>query len=254
METRGGRIVKATDNACGVLLALRQLGDAGVTELANELDYSQSAVHAQLNTLIENGLVSKEENRYRLSLQFLNLARGVMSQFGDIDNIRSEVNSLAENTDEVAQFATNEGGRVVYLHKAQGDNAVKTGSFMGKREPIHSTAMGKAILSTKSKEDVKEIIGRHGLTKQTENTVTNCRELYDELDQIRESGHAIDDEENVRGLRCVAAPVIVSEGESLGAVSVTGPASRMTDDRFQSQIIDAIKSSANLIEINYKFS
>jgi len=230
------------------------MGDAGVTELANELDYSQSAVHAQLNTLINNGFVSKEGTKYRLSLQFLDLTRSVMSRFGDFDNIRSEINSLAESTDEVAQFATDEGGEIVYLHKACGDNAVKTGSYMGKREPIHSTAMGKAILSTKPEEDVSQILNKRGLTKQTEETVTNCTEFFDQLDQAKRKGYAISNEENVRGLRCVATPVVVSGGESLGAVSVTGPASRMTNERFQSEIIEKIKSSANLIEINYKFS
>ena len=248
-----GRIINATDNACRILAVLRRLDGAGVTELADELDYSQSAVHAQLNTLRKHGLVVQDGTTYRLSLQFLDIAQHVTSRFGDIDVIRSEVNSLADETGEVAQFTTHERGKIVYIHKARGDNAVKTGSFMGKREHLHSTAMGKAVLSTKSDEEIDEIINAFGLPEQTPHTATTREELLAHLADIREQGYAVDDEENVRGLRCVAVPVMTSE-EDLGAVSVTGPTSRMSNKRIQSGLVDAIANSANIIEVNYKFS
>jgi DNA-binding IclR family transcriptional regulator len=235
-------------------MALQELDGAGVTELSEELDYSQSAVHAQLNTLVENGFVVKEGTTYRLSLRFLDIAQHVMSRFGNFDIIRSEINSLAEKTGEVAQFTTDENGKIVYLHRAQGDNAVKTGSFMGKREYLHSTAMGKVILSMKSVEEVDSIIDQHGLPEQTENTATTRKELFERLERVQKQGYAIDDEESVKGLRCVAAPVMASEHEHLGAVSVTGPASRMTDERFESEYIETVKNSANIIEVNYRFS
>lgn len=248
-----GRIISATDNACQILTALRQLDGAGVTELADELEYSQGAVHAQLTTLRKHGLVVKDGTTYQLSLQFLEIAQHVTSRFGDIDIIRSEVNSLANETGEVAHFTTRERGKIVYIHKARGDNAVKTGSFMGKREHLHSTAMGKAILSTISDEEIDEIIDAFGLPEQTNCTATTREELQIRLEDVREQGYAIDDEENVRGLRCVAFPVMASD-EILGAVSVTGPTSRMTDDRIESELIDAVANSANIIEVNYKFS
>lgn len=254
MGNREGRIVKATDNACRILTALRELDGAGVTELAEKLDYSQSAVHAQLHTLSECGFVVKDGTTYRLSFQFLDFAQHVVSRFGNFDIIRSEVNSLADETGEVAQFATDEDGEIVYLHKADGDNAVKTGSFMGKREHLHSTAMGKAILSTRSIEEVDKLIEDRGLPKQTENTLTTRDELLEYLERTRELGYAVDNEENVRGLRCVAVPVMATETENLGAVGVTGPASRMTEERYKTEIVDAVRSSANLIEVNYKFS
>lgn len=254
MEDREGRIVQATDNACQLLVALRQMDGAGVTELAEELDYAQSAVHAQLNTLRKNGLVVKDENTYRLSLQFMDLAQHIVSRFGNFDIIRSEVDSLAEETGEVAQFATRERGEIVYLYKSKGENAIKTGSFMGKREDLHSTGMGKAILSTLPTDELDEIVSKQGLPRKTENTATTREELLERLDEVRERGYAIDDEENVVGLRCAAVPVMASVDENLGAVSVTGPASRITDDRFESEIVEKIEHTANIIEVNYKFS
>lgn len=248
-----GRVIKATNNACRILESLREFDEAGVTELAEELDYSQSAVHAQLNTLKLNGLVVQNGNKYRLSFQFLDLAQHVVSQFGDFDIIRSEVDSLAKETGEVAQFVTDERGKIVHVHKAKGSNAVKTGSFMGKREPLHSTAMGKAILSTKSTEEIDGIIRNPGLAKKTDRTATTRSELLDRLEMVQERGYAIDDGENVRGIRCIAVPIMTSE-ENLGSLGVTGPSSRMSDERLETELIDAVQSSANIIEVNYKFS
>lgn len=248
-----GRIINATDNACRILAALRRLDGAGVTELAEEVEYSPSAVHAQLNTLRKSGFVVKDGTTYQLSLKFLDIAQHVVSRFGDIDVIRSEVNTLADETGEVAQFATHEQGKIVYIHKSRGDNAVKTGSFMGKREHLHSTAMGKAILSTRPEEEADEIVDAFGLPEQTPRTATTYEELRTRLETVREQGYAVDDEENVRGLRCVAIPVMASD-ESLGAVGVTGPTSRMTDERIETEFVDAVANSANIIEVNYKFS
>jgi DNA-binding IclR family transcriptional regulator len=227
---------------------------AGVTDLADELNYAQSAVHAQLNTLRQNGLVIKDGDTYRLSLQFLELAQHVVSRFGNFDIIRSEVDSLAEETGEVAQFAAREGGEIVYLYQSKGENAVKTGSFMGKREALHSTGMGKAILSATPTEKLEEIVSDSSLPRMTENTATTREELFERLNRARERGYAIDNEEHVLGLRCVAVPVMATEEEPLGAVNVTGPASRMTDERFESEIVDIIERSVNIIELNYKFS
>lgn len=254
MANGEGRIVKATDNACRILMRLSETEGARVTELAEDLDYSQSAVHAQLNTLRKNGFVVQDGTTYQLSCQILDMASHVVSQFGSFDIIRTEVNELADETGEVAQFTTCEQGMVVYVHKAKGDNAVKTGSFMGKREHLHSTAMGKAILSTMPKDEIDEVITDFGLPKMTERTATTREELFQRLEKVQERGYAIDDEENVRGLRCIAVPVMASEQKALGAVSVTGPISRMSDERFETELYDEISNSVNIIEVNYKFS
>ncbi len=246
-------MINATENACRVLVALRRLGGAGVTELSEELDYSPSAVHAQLNTLRQQGFVVQEGTTYRLSLRFLDMSRHVVSRFGDVDVVRSEVDSLADETGEVAQFGTDERGELVYVLKSRGDNAVKTGSFTGKREHLHSTAMGKAILSTMSDDGVEEVIDAFGLPEQTPRTATDPAELLDTVDDVRDRGYAVDDEENVRGLRSVAVPVTAND-DRIGAVSVTGPASRMGIDEMEGELSTLLERSANIIEVNYKFS
>ena len=254
MAKPDGRIIMATDIACQVLIELLSCGEAGVTELADELGLAPSTVHAQLNTLKQNGFVTQNGTKYKLSFYFLDFTQKILSRFGNFDAVRSEIDRLAKESGEVAQFATNEDGRIIHVHKVRGDNAVKTGSFMGKREPLHSTGLGKAILSTMSDEEILQIVDEFGLPKKTEKTITTRKQLFEHLENVRSKGYAIDDEENVRGLRCIAIPVMASPQENLGAISITGPVSRMTDDRIQHKLVELLSNSVNLIELNYKFS
>ena len=254
MGVKDTRTIKSVDCACQILMLLQERDGAGVTELAKELGYAKSAIHSQLSTLLENELVVKDDNTYRLSLRYLDMAEHVKGQVGNYDVIKNEIDSLAAETGEVAQFATEEHGRLVYVYKAKGQTAVETASSVGRREYLHSTALGKAILSQLPRERVDEIIDERGLPEKTEETVTTPEALYERLATARERGYAIDDEENIRGLRCIAAPVLDSNESVFGALSISGPYSRMTDERIEEELNGTISRSANVIEINSKFS
>jgi DNA-binding IclR family transcriptional regulator len=246
--------VQSVDIACQLLRELQTRETAGITELADELDYAKSAVHTQLATLEANELVVKDGTSYRLSLRFLDMAESVKSQISKYDVIVSEVKSLAAETDEVVHFGTEEHDWLVYLCKEKGDKGVETSSSIGRREYLHLTGMGKAILSTYPRERVEEIVDRRGLPANTENTITSRSELFDELETIRERGYAVDNQENITGVRCIAVPIENEDGETLGALSVTGPSRRLTDDRLETELEEAVSKAANVIQVNYKFS
>ena len=84
----------------------------------------------------------------------------------------------------------------------------------------------------------------------TENTVETRDELFEQLERIRDRGYAVDDEERVRGVRCVAGPVLRDGGEAVGAMSVSGPKHRMTDERLEESILDGLRRSVNVVEVN----
>jgi DNA-binding IclR family transcriptional regulator len=250
---RAPRTVQAVQTAFDIVDVLQERGGAGVTELAGELDRSKSTVHCQLTTLLENEYVVKRDDTYRLSLRYLHLGEVVKSRYDVLEVVPSELDDLATETGEVAQFATEEHGRAVYLYKANGEKAVRTASTIGKREYLHCLSLGKAILAHLPRERVVQIVERHGLPRKTANTVTSEEVLFEQLDRVRERGYAIDDEEMISGLRCIAAPVTGPDGV-LGAVSISGPSSRMTDERFEDELSALVKRSANIIEINTQFS
>lgn len=248
------RKVKAVQTACDILEVLQDREKAGVTEIAQEVGRTKGSVHIQLSTLESNELIVGTNGEYRLSLRFIDLAETVKENFGLIPKAETELQKLADTTGEKAQFGTLEHGRMVYLSKATGENAVLSASRPGKRVEMHATALGKAMLAHLPENQVDEIIDQHGLTQHTKHTVSDRQELKEELDKIREQGFALDDQELIDGLRCIAAPILLDEETVVGSISVTGPSSRIKGTRFHTELPESVTDAAHIIGINIKLS
>lgn len=245
--------VKATETTLTLVEALKATGNGRVTELADHLDISKSAVHNHLSTLEQHGYVVKENDHYRLGLKFLDLGGSIRNDMRLFKVAEPEVKQLAEETGELANLLTEEHGRGVYLYRSKGSDAVDMDTYVGMRKYLHATALGKAILSGLPEARVEEISDRHGLPAITENTITEPVALFEDLETIRERGYAVDDEEATDGVRCVAAPIKTDE-QILGSVSISGPTSRLRGDRFERDIPDKVRSAANVIELNVKYT
>ncbi|GAA0237591.1 IclR family transcriptional regulator [Haladaptatus pallidirubidus] len=252
-ENHTGRTIQSVKIAFSIIDVAQRRENVGVTELANELGHSKSTIHSHLQTLVNQEILVPEDDGYRLSLRILDMARRVRDQVGNYDVIEKEVNELATNTNEIAQFGIEEYGRVSYLCKAMGPKAVETASRVGTQQPMYATSLGKTILAYLTTDRQEQIIANCSFERQTKNTISDAEELYDELERITERGYGIDNEENIHGLRCVAAPV-QNEDTVLGAISISGPTSRFTDDRLHSELAEQVLRAANVIELNTKFS
>jgi DNA-binding IclR family transcriptional regulator len=249
-ERKAGRKVQAVQTSCDVLDALQELDGAGVTELAEYLDVSKATVHGHLATLYDNEYVVKSDGEYRLSLRFVDFGTHAKQSVDVYEVAGEEVDRLADETGEVAQLMVEEHGRGVYLHKSVGENGVQTASYVGDRRYLHCTALGKAMLAHLPETRVDEILDRHGMPRKTENTTTDRDALKDELESVRDRGVAFDSGEIFKGLRCVAAPVTGHDGALYGAISVSGPTSRMKGPRFEEEIPETVLGAANVIQIN----
>lgn len=255
MANRNGRrSLKTLEKGLEIIETLRANDEMGVTEIAETLGVTKGTVHPYLATLEQNEFVVNNDGRYTLSLQFLELGEYIKHGLQGYEEARRELENLASETGELAQFAVEEHGRAVYLYKVGGEMAVDTASSIGKREYLHCIALGKAMLAHMPKERVREIVDRHGLSKQTENTITDRETLFEELERVREQGFARDLEEKYKGLRCIAAPILGNEEQLIGAISVSGPARRMQGMWFDEELPDEVRRSANVIEINTHFS
>ncbi|MDS0223048.1 IclR family transcriptional regulator [Haloarcula sp. S1AR25-5A] len=248
-----GRTIQSADITLNIIGELQTQDATSVTELANQLGHSKSTIHNHLHTLEDQQLIVREDGEYRLSLRILDMAMHVREQIGNYEVIRNEADALAAETGEIIQFGIEEHGKVSYLYKATGEQAVETLSRVGKQQPMHSTSLGKTILAYLSEDRTDRLIESMDLEQFTSNTITSTAELRSELEEIRQRGYGIDDEENIGGLRCVSAPV--ENGDTvLGAISITGPLSRFTDDRIHGELSDLAIGAANVIELNTKFS
>lgn len=246
--------VKATKVTLEIIDTLRQLDGAGVSEIAQQLDKPTSTVHDHLRTLEQEQYLVKEGDEYHISTRFLQLGDQARSRKKVFEIARPEINELAEKSGEHANLMIEEHGLGVFLYRARGPDAVQLDTHAGMRVPLQTTAMGKTIMAFRPREDVEEILDRHGLPAVTENTISEKDELLDHLEEIRERGYAYDDEERVKGMRCVAAPITDDDGRAIAAVSISGPKSRMQADRFTNDIPEQTRRSANVIEVNLTYS
>lgn len=221
------RTVKTADTLLSVINNLQQLDGAGVTELAEHLGLAKSTVHDHLATLRKHGYVIKEEDSYYLSLKFLNHGTYARDRFSLRDTIDPSIRRLAEDTEETVWFAVEEHGELVHLFRAAGERAVDLVCRPGTRVPVHTTAAGKAILASYPDERARDIAAERKLTRRTPDTVTDIETLVRQLDAIREDGLAITEGEDYEGVAAVATAVSVG-GETLGAVSVSGPDRRLS--------------------------
>ena len=170
------------------------------------------------------------DHRYYLGSHCLALG----SQFLDETDMRAEarpiLEDLVEETGETTHLGIRDGVNVVYLDKVETKHPVRMYSRVGALSPIYSTGIGKALLAF-SDEQLFERVVEAGLDRRTPNTITDPLRLQADLDRVRARRYAIDDVENEDGIRCVAAPIRAANGSALGAISISGPASRIPDER-----------------------
>ncbi|CQR51810.1 MULTISPECIES: HTH-type transcriptional regulator XacR [Haloferax] len=245
--------VRTTEKTLALVEELMEKGPCGVTELASDLDMGKSAVHNHLTTLQKHGYVLKDGDDYRVGLKFLEVGGHSRKSMEVYQVAEPEVKSLAADTGELANLLVEEQGMGVYLMRAKGDDAVDLDTYAGLRTHLHTTALGKAILANLPESRVDEIIERHGLERKTPKSIGTREELFQVLEGVRERGYAIDDGERLEGLRCLAAPIKSSAGEVLGAISVSAPASRVSDEDLHGSLPERVLSAANVVELNINY-
>lgn len=245
--------VKATRVSFDVVEALQELNSAGVTELADHLGLPPSTVHDHLRTLEELELVVKENGSYHTGMRFLEFGGYARQRRKVFEVAKPELQRLSEQTGEHANLMIEEHGRGVFLYKTEGENAVKLDTYHGYRVHLQTTALGKAMMAHMPREEVVDILDRHGMPAITDRTITDRERLFEEFEEIRERGYAKDVEERVEGMRCVAAPILADD-EVLGAISVSGPKNRVEGERFEEEIPSEVLSTSNVIEVNMTYS
>lgn len=234
-----------------IIETLKQLDEATVTEIASELDISKSTAYNHVTTLRSGGYLRKDGTKYKLSFKFLEIGDYSRRRNDVYEIARPEIEKLAAETNEVANLMFEEGGQGVHIYRSRNEVDIHLSNKPGMRVPLHCTSLGKAILAYRSEDRVQEIVNEHGLPPRTEHTITDEDALFEELEKVRERGYALDKEENILGLRCVAVPIHHNE-RVVASISVSGPKRRMKEERFREEVPELLLSKANVIELNIR--
>ena len=248
--------LKTTARSLALIDRIRERGGANLPQLAEDLSLAKSTVYKHVMTLYECGYLVKEGDEYHIGPKFLGLGEHARSRKVGYKFADDAVRELTEATDEEVDFVIEDHGRVVTISesyhkwvKYPGESdSNRYRARMGTYYHMHATASGKAILAELPQERTEAILDRWGLPANTDNTITDRRALFEELDRVDDRGYAIDDEEFTEGLRSVGMAVERPDGPPIGAMSVSGPSYRITDEVIEQNIIPVLERTVDSFE------
>ncbi|MFH8838272.1 IclR family transcriptional regulator [Streptomyces sp. NPDC017868] len=225
--------VQSVDRAVSVLEILAQRGEAGVSEVAVEIDVHKSTAFRLLGALEARGLVEQaaERGKYRLGFGIVRLAGAVTGRLDITQQGRPVCERLSEEIGETVNIAVLQEHYAVNLYQVRGPGAVGTHNWVGQLTPVHATSSGKILLAHLPAKERAGVLAASGLKKLTPHTLTARTKLEKNLAEARERGYAVTLEEFEIGLHAVAAPIRSHQGETLAALSASGPAYRFTEER-----------------------
>lgn len=243
--------IKSVDTSLDIVETLTTEGPMTITELAEVLDRSPSNVLAHLRTLERRGFAVKEDDRYRPGLRYYEVGNSIKENYPLYVHGTDPADELAADTGEYVWLMVVEQGLGYYLYKTGGEDAVESGAYTtGSRWRLNATASGKVVLAHMDEDELDDVLDAHGLHSMTPNTITDRDALAAELETIREQGFARDREEAAVGIRGVAAPVRGLDGV-IGTVSLSGPASRIEGEYFESKLPQLVTETADIIRIKH---
>lgn len=240
-----GAGVQSLERALDILEVLsKSEREMGVTEIGPMVGLANGTTHRLLATLTARGYARQvpESRKYTLGPRAITLASAARERLGPL--AQPFLRELMEVSRESANLAVLDRNSVVYLEQVPASRMVRMFTEPGNRVPPHASGTGKVLLAYEPPAAVDAILGQDGLRRYTANTITDRRRLEEELGRIREQGYAADFEELEEGVRCVAAPVFGAEGKVVAAISISGPAGRLDEERLR-ELIPQIKRIAD---------
>ncbi|MDR2008134.1 MAG: IclR family transcriptional regulator [Alphaproteobacteria bacterium] len=195
-------------------------------DIAKISNLNKSTAHRFLKTLIDQGYVYKNEveETYNLTFKIVRIGKEFMNHFNINSLARPYLEKISAECGETLHLTALNNNSIVYIDKIEAKNkSIIVSSFIGKSQPLHSTASGKIFLSYMDSEEFNKVWSGLDLTAKTKYTIVNKKDMLAELKNIRSQGYAIDNQENEEGIACISAPVFNIDNKAIYAISITIP-------------------------------
>jgi IclR family acetate operon transcriptional repressor len=228
-DRRSRGTVQSVVRSLRLLEEIAASAETGLTDLTRRTGLSPSTAHRLLATLIECGYVVQgpTSNRYRLGHRVAALSGSIDDRLARLRAAaRPAMLQLRDEYDETTNLSVLDGLNLVYVDQLGSSRAVRMFMRIGSHVPAYATGSGKALLAFSQASLLEDLYAQAPYEQFAPNTITTADRLREEFERIRARGYALDREEYDEGVVCVAAPIFNHAG-GLGALSVSGPASRM---------------------------
>lgn len=250
------RLIQSVERAADILeLFLEDEPELSVKEISERLGLSKSTVHGLIKTLEHRGYLQQNPDnlKYKLGLKLFELGSFIADQFDIVQIAQPFIKELVDDLKETVHLVVRQQDELVYVAKEEGPQTLRIYSHVGKRAPIHCTGVGKAILAFQDEKEIDRILSTVELKSFTDKTITDVEEIKKQLQQVRENGYSVEDEEIEIGLGCIGAPIFDHKGNVSASLSCATPKMRLTEERIP-EIIAGVKNTAAKISrsLGYK--
>ncbi len=210
-------------------------GGLTLTDVGQRVQLPPSTVHRLLATLEKMGYVYQagELGRWYVGLQAFAVGSSFLSSRDFVAQSHPYMRRLMDQSGETVNLAILDGTEAVFVDQVQCREMMRTIVKLGSRAPLHASGVGKAIFASLPDDQIDAILKVRGLPRITGNTITTPETMWASIRVIRQRGWSFDDEEHAIGTRCVAGPIYDEHAETLGAISLAGPSSRLPDERIK---------------------
>jgi DNA-binding IclR family transcriptional regulator len=217
-----------------------------ISELAIQLGLDRSTTYRLLLSLEKCGLVEKDKKtgEYSLGLGVFEIGNTYLRQMDFIQASKPVMAELAAKVQETVHLAVLSGMEIVYVDKVDSPRALGVMSKIGQRGPLHSTALGKVLLAFQPEAESSRMIKQIKLKPFTANTISSRTKLMDELKKVRRQGYAFDFTESEQGVECIAAPIRNHLGDTVAALSISGPERKINTPREKEFVSSVVKAAA----------
>ncbi len=249
-NSKSQNLVQTIERASQILDILGQSPQGiSIRELSTKINLPKGTIHRLLSSLLHFGYVKQDPKtrNYFLGFKLVELGNLLLGQLDLRKEAEPFLRDLAKGTNETVHMVVMDRDEVVYIEKVefeQNPGGLRMASRIGLRNPIHSCAVGKVLLADFSDEALDHFLRGKNLLRRTENTMTDPVQLREHLKLVKKQGFAIDDEENERGIRCIAAPICNEVGRVVAAISISGPAFRVTKKIVQESLKKEVMETA----------
>ena len=221
-----------------------------LAEINEVIDAPKTTIFEILQTLTGLGILNVSDDgikSYSLGIKLLTIGTKCLDSISLRKIAHTHLDIATQKTNSIGFLGVENNGKIIYLDKNVHTGATLQPVFeIGMQAPMHSTGLGKALLSAFTIKKSDEIIKLQGLHKVTAKTITKKTEFKEELKKIRERGFSIDDEENEEGIYCVAAPVYNHLSEPVAAISIVTIKYTLTEEKFKEMSECIVETALNI--------
>jgi len=242
-------IIQSVERALRILdLFDEQTPELKITEMSSMMNLHKSTLHSLLLTLKTYGYIDQdaESGKYRLGTKLLERGQMLLQSLDIRAVARKSLEALSRQTGQTTHLVVLEGREGVYIDKVEGEKAAIRYSRIGRRVPLHTSAVGKVLAAYLREHERERLLEGYRFVPHTPNSIQDAAAFREELAKVRQAGFALDNEENEPGVRCAAVPILDHAGKVAAAMSVSTMVSVVDEGQLR-QFVDLMKQHAQMI-------